>query len=85
MARRFFQNYELSADITRLNKNLITKWWVICQALSSKYQIKTTNFNEYCTDTAKMVVEKYGWYYMPASVIANMNIPIGQLSEEAQE
>ena len=52
--------------------------------------MKSTNFNEYCTDTSKLRLEGYGWYYIPVSVlkitihgakvIANINIPIGQLS-----
>ena len=47
--------------------------------------MKATNFNKYCTDTAKLPVEEYDWYYMlihkilihGVKVIANMNIPIG--------
>ena len=88
-------NDELSTDITGPNKNLIKRYWVILQALSSKYQMKTTNFKEYCTD--KLLVEEYGWFYMPTPVhkiliigtkvitSKNFNSPIGELSEEAQE
>jgi hypothetical protein len=46
-------------------------------------------------DTAKLYIEHYNWYYMPASVhkillhdadvIKHCLLPIGQLSEEASE
>ncbi|XP_059218493.1 uncharacterized protein LOC131998140 [Stomoxys calcitrans] len=46
-------------------------------------------------DTAKLFVDLYGWYYMPVTVhkilvhgskiIAEAILPIGMLSEEAQE
>jgi hypothetical protein len=46
-------------------------------------------------DTAKLYIEHYNWYYMPASVhkillhgadvIKHCLLPIGELSEEASE
>ena len=63
--------------------------------MSSGLDIDADKFEEFCLDTAKLYVQKYNWYYMPqslhrllihgASVIRNFNLPIGILSEEAQE
>lgn len=52
-------------------------------------------FENYALTTARLFVEKYSWYSMPTTVhkilihspavIASAILPIGQLSEEAQE
>ena len=65
------------------------------QVLASGCEINTKRFSEYCAETATYLVHLYPWYYMPASVhkilihgseiIEYFNVPIGQLSEEAQE
>lgn len=63
--------------------------------LASGSRIITERFSSYCLETARYLVKIYPWYYMPASVhkilihgaqvIEHFNVPIGQLSEEAQE
>jgi hypothetical protein len=57
--------------------------------------VNTTAFDSYAKETAKLFVSLYAWYYMPASVhkvlihgsdiVSAALLPIGQLSEEAQE
>lgn len=94
-ARRFFANAELSAEITEIDVKLIKRFHTILQVISSPHRINATKFQQYTFQTAKYCVEKYGWYYMPASVhkllihgadiVQNALLPIGQLSEEAQE
>lgn len=94
-ARRFFQNTDLAAEITGVDKGLIRRFGVILQALNSKYAIKYEEFNKYCLETAEKYVQLYEWYYMPpsvhkilihgADVIRHALLPIGELSEEAQE
>lgn len=51
-------------------------------------------FKEYTLETARKFVELYPWYYMPTSVhkllihgteIIDYALPIGQMSEDAQE
>ena len=94
-ARRFFEHEEESARITGIDKNLIHRFHVILRTLSSGYDIDANKFKEFCQDTAKLYVEKYPWYMMPPTVhkilihgpqiIDNALLPIGQLSEEAQE
>lgn len=81
--------------ITGVNEELITRFYAILQAISSGHEINTDKFREYAIETARLFVELYPWYYMPTSVhkllihgpqiIAHALLPIGQLSEDAQE
>lgn len=94
-ARRFFQNYEESSLITGVDKNLIYRFYIILQTISSGFSINIEKFKEYALDTAKEFVKLYPWYYMPttvhkllvhgAEIIKHALLPIGQMSEEAQE
>lgn len=95
-ARRFFSNFKLTAEITGVDETLIERFYVILQALSSGLPIDPKQFGDYALETAKLYVKKYNWYYMPSSVhkilihgesIINhfAVLPIGQLSEDAQE
>jgi hypothetical protein len=59
------------------------------------YRVNATAFDNDAKETAKLSVSLYAWYYMPASVhkvpihgsaiVSAALLPIGQLSEEAQE
>lgn len=94
-ARIFFRNPELTSRITGLNKELIQRFGVILNTMSSGYKINIEKFNIYAKKTAELFVNNYPWYYMPPSVhkvlihgsevIKHAILPIGQLSEEAQE
>lgn len=94
-ARRFFANSVLTADITGVNEVLIRRFSVILHTMACGRAINPEKFGKYCYETAEFYVDKYHWYYMPASVhkilIHGENIikfavlPIGQLSEDAQE
>lgn len=94
-ARVFFRNAEKSANITGININLIQRFHVILECLGSGYDINSEAFENYAADTREMYLKEYSWYYMPVSVhkvlfhgklvIDNCILPIGQMSEEAQE
>lgn len=95
-ARRFFQNYECSAEITGVDVELIKKIYIILQTMSSGLSINPHKFGQYTLEIAQLYVSKYNWYHMPSSVhkilihggiiIEHYAIlPIGQLSEDAQE
>lgn len=94
-ARRFFKDAEKSADITGIDINVIIRFRTILQAISCGLQINLTSFQNYCSETAKLYLELYPWYYMPVTlhkilyhgseIIKSCILPIGQLSEEAQE
>lgn len=94
-AWRFFENSTTSAVITGVDENLIKRFHVLLQAISSGYEINAQKFQEYALETARRFTELYSWYYMPTSVhkilihgpqiIASALLPIGQLSEDVQE
>ena len=63
--------------------------------MASSLAIDTDKFHQYATETARLFVDLYPWYYMPATVhkvllhgadiIASLELPVGAYSEEAQE
>jgi len=94
-ARKFFRNPEISADITKIDVNLIRNFAIILAILSSCHKINVLTFKTLLKKTFNLYVEKYPWYYMPVTVhkilihacdvIEQNNIPVGYLSEEALE
>ncbi|GBN23404.1 hypothetical protein AVEN_96241-1 [Araneus ventricosus] len=95
IARRFFANPTLSSDITGLSIKLIKRFSIILQVISREQEIDEDAFEKYTFDTVKLCVQLCNWYYMPASVnkllihgrqiVEYAILPIGHLSEEAQE
>ncbi|KAJ8881393.1 hypothetical protein PR048_017874 [Dryococelus australis] len=95
ISRRCFENPKKYVEITRVDGRLIHRLSVILKALSCGYNIDTEAFRKYAFETAQMYVKLYSWFYMPASVhkilihgsdiMDDMNLPIGQLSEDVQE
>lgn len=94
-ARRFFANSEESSRILGVDHNVIHRAHVILQVISSGFDVNVAMFKEFSLDTAKMLITMYPWYCMPTSIhellihgpliIEWAPLPIGQLSEEAQE
>lgn len=94
-SRRFFENVSLAAEITGIDHNLLYRLKVILEVISSGHKIDTKKYDKYALDTAKLYVQLYGWHPMTpsmhkilihgATIIENALLPIGQLSEEAQE
>lgn len=96
VARRFFRNTEKVAEITGINLNLLNRFSTILTVITScGYEINSAKFENYAIETAELYVKHYNWYRMPPSIhkilihgsliIKNALVPIGQLSEEAQE
>lgn len=94
-ARRFFANPELSSNITGVNQTVIKHFDTVLRTITCGYAINVEAFENYCAHLAQLFVNEYSWYYMPQSVhkilihggqiIRVAALPIGQLSEEAQE
>lgn len=94
-SRRFFSDIEVAADITGINIELIQRFRVILEVISSGFDVDTEKLGKYTMDTAKFYVELYPWQPMSPtvhkilmhapSVIEHALLPIGQLSEEASE
>jgi hypothetical protein len=95
MARRFFADPALTAEITEVDETFIARLSVILGALCSGYELNLQRYKEYCLETARLYVSLYEWYYMSSSVhkilihsseiVSAALLPIGQLSEDAQE
>lgn len=95
VARRFFANAEKVSVITGLNEAALRRCGTILQVLASGREVNIDAFSNYCDTTANLLVRLYPWYYLPASVhkilmhgatvMKHFLVPIGQLSEEAQE
>lgn len=94
-ARGFFENYKKSAQITGIDEVIIYRFYIILQTIASGYNINVDNFRQYTTELSKIIVEKYNWYYTPTlvhkllihgpEIVEHAVLPIGQMSEEAQE
>ena len=94
-SRRFFNNPKLTAEITGVDENLIHRFSIILQTINCSYTIDAEKFDTYCKETAELYVQLYSWYYMPntvhkvllhgSKIITAAMLPIGMLTEEAQE
>lgn len=67
-ASQFFDNPELVSNITDVNDELICRFGIILKSIASAYSINIKEFEEYCSETADLYVQKYKWYFMPQSV-----------------
>lgn len=93
--RSFFAQAESVAEITGLDKDVIKRLDTILQTVACGRNINCEKFDKYCLDTAELCLNLYSWYSMPPSVhkvlvhgcniIKHVGLPIGCLSEEAQE
>ncbi|GBP06660.1 hypothetical protein EVAR_71786_1 [Eumeta japonica] len=94
-ARRFFSDPETAAAITGVDYDLIKRFKIILEVISCSRKINAKKFGDYANKTAILYNEKYQWRYMPSTVhkilyhgeqiIQHNMLPIGDLSEEAQE
>nr|XP_047134584.1 uncharacterized protein LOC124812267 isoform X1 [Hydra vulgaris] len=94
-ARRFFENTQTSSLITGVSEELIYLFHIILQIISSGHEIDVEKFRGYVLATARHYIKEYPWYNMPTSahrllihgpdIISSAILPIGQLSENAQE
>src|SRR5258705_5676044 len=75
-ARRFFSQPTTSAEIIGIDEELIKRFGTVLRALSSGYTINEAAFETFSIATARMFVDKYPWYYMPATVQKNILISI---------
>ena len=94
-SRRAFENSEIFSEITGVDIEVIKRMHIVLIKISCGYHIDTDQFEVYSTDTAKIIVNKYGRCIMPPSVhkilihgcsiSKQFGLPIAQYSEEAQE
>lgn len=95
VGRTFLKNYKIVSEITEVDEKLIKRFYIIMVTLSCGRTINFENFEKYTHNTAKLYVSLYGWYRLPVSihkilmhgadVARYLMLPIGIMSEEAQE
>ena len=93
--RKAFENFKIFSEITGADIEVIKRMHIVLITISSGYHVDSDQFEVYCTDTAKIIVNEYGWYIMPPSVhkilihgcsiSKQFDLLIAQYSEEAQE
>ena len=94
-SRRAFENSEIFCEITGVDIEVIKIMHIVLITISCEYDIDTDQFEVYCAYTAKVIVNKYGWYIMlpsvhkilvhGCSISKQFDLPIAQYSEEAQK
>lgn len=94
-SRRFFTDLKTSSCITGMNLNLIIKYSIILETISSEYRVNSKTFAKYAEQTSQPYIDLFGRYPMfptlhkvsrdGATVFDYGILPIGQLSEEAAE
>lgn len=94
-ARRFFNDFETTSQITGINEELLRRINIILMALNSKHKINATKFGKYVEEITILLLKLYPWREMTPTVhkvlchgqiIIESNIlPLGELTEEAQE
>lgn len=91
----FFKYSAVSASITGIHEGLINRFRVILQVLSSGQEIGLPSSENFCLETKIELEELYPWCDMSPTVhkllehssqiIGHHLVPIGELTEEAQE
>lgn len=94
-ARRFFEDPETTSSITGLDKNLLKRFKVILAVINSKKPINVAKFKLFANETKDIILTMYSWRPMTPTVhkvlahakeiIENSMLPLGELTEEAQE
>lgn len=95
VARAFFHNPKKASQITQVSEELIKRFGTILRTICSGFAVNIPAFEQFTAETAELYVRNYNWYYMPQSVhkilihgaliMREAIMPIGILSEEAQE
>lgn len=95
MSRAFFENDEVTARITGVDQNIIKRLAVILNVINSREMVNGPKFDDYASKTAQLLAQMYPEKKLTPTVhkilahgknlIEYQCLPIGELSEEAQE
>lgn len=67
-ARKFFENCDIVAEITGVCTDLINHFYYILMAINISEDLDPELFGEYAFEAAKIIVDKYNWFYMTPTV-----------------
>jgi len=66
--RCFFHDPEAVSKITGVNEELIHRFAVIINVITSNKEIDVEKFCSYCTDTEKLYLSLYSWHHLPPTI-----------------
>lgn len=94
-ARRFFANHESSASILNIKPSIIYKMGQVLKVIKSRLAVDVKVFEKYCNDLYLEYIAEYSLFPLTPTVhkilihgpiiIQYFLMPIGYMSEEAQE
>ncbi|KAJ8671967.1 hypothetical protein QAD02_003226 [Eretmocerus hayati] len=94
-SRIFFENLDIVARITGLDRECLERSKNILTVLSCPYPTNVEKVKQYSRETAERIYQLYGWYKLPPSVhiglmhaheiLEYFDMPTGALSGEAFE
>ncbi|KAJ8682904.1 hypothetical protein QAD02_018696 [Eretmocerus hayati] len=94
-SRRFFENPQETARVLGINERLVEMYKVFLEAINCTKQIDPVKMKKFSEEVMALYVSEYSWYPMPPSVhkafmhgwqiVERTSVPVGTLSEEAQE
>lgn len=94
-ARRFFDDPETTSIITCIDQDLVRRFKIILAVINSKKEINAEKFQIYANKTKELLSTKYYWRPITPTVhkilahgkdvIQHSILPLGELTEEAQE
>lgn len=95
MSRAFFANDEVTSQITGVDNNIIKRLGVILNVINCREMVNGPKFDDYASKTAQLLSQMYPEKKLTPTVhkilahgrhlIEYQCLPIGELSEEAQE
>lgn len=93
-ARRAFHDPHIFSEITGIDEHLIANLKTILICLSCQLPIHLKKFEAFCFKTAELIIDKYPWLPMTATVqkilihgsdiIQNTILPVGYFGEEGR-
>ena len=94
-SRTFFKEAETVAEVTNIDLTLIQNLGTLLGTLSCGFAIDTEKLRSLANRTLELHVKNYSWFYLPvtihkilihaADIVNGIALPIGHMSEEAQE
>lgn len=94
-SRKFFDQSEITAQITGVSREVISRLKTILDVLNCREVVNSVKFGEYTKATAVLLTQKYPQKQLTPTlhkilvhsqeIIEYQSLPLGELSEEAQE
>ena len=67
-ARRALEESNTFSEITGADVDIISRLKTVLKAVCSGYDLDSSSFQQYCSDTTDKIPSEYNWYVMPPTV-----------------